>query len=122
MRFGIGGGGYLGRGGVSAGKGGIRGGVGSGPFRVSGGTGGNSGSSNNLGGGFLLLLIVLLVIAVFSSFVIAIFSLMGPFLLHLMGNAGLKNKEQRSWLGIISTVLGIFGIIYLKNRGGLGSE
>ena len=130
MRFGIGGGGFLGRGGISVGKGGIGGGVGSGPFHLSGGTGGkrgNSGSSDDGALGFffmalLVLLMIALVVALFSSFVIASFSLMGPFLLHLMGNTGIKNKEQRSWLGIISTVLGIFGVIYLKNRGGLGSE
>ena len=126
MRLGIGGGGFLGRGGISVGKGGIRGGVGSGPFHLSGGIrgkGGNSGSSDESGGGLLLLLLAIpLVVAVFSSFVIALFSLIGPLLLHLIGNTGFKNKEGRTWSGIISTILGIFGVIYLKNRGALGSE
>ena len=43
MRFGIGGGGRVARGGASVGRGGVRGGVGIGPFSVSGGSGGGGG-------------------------------------------------------------------------------
>ena len=52
MRFGIGGGSRIVRGGVSVGRGGVRGGVGVGPFSVSGGSrggrrGGGGGGDNS---------------------------------------------------------------------------
>jgi hypothetical protein len=43
MRFGIGGGGRIARGGFSVGRGGVRGGVGVGPFSLSGGSRGGDG-------------------------------------------------------------------------------
>jgi len=55
MRFGVGGGSRVARGGVSVGKGGLRGGVGVGPFSLSGGSSGGGGGISGLVVGFLAL-------------------------------------------------------------------
>ena len=64
MRFGVGGGGRIARGGASVGRGGVRGGVGIGPFSVSGGSGG--------GGGGLFELVLWLAVVIFGLLISAV--------------------------------------------------
>ena len=70
-RFGLGGGSWIARGGVSVGPGGIGGGVGSGPFSVTGGARGSGGKSEGGNEGILIAVMVLLGIAVALGLLIA---------------------------------------------------
>ena len=73
MRFGIGGGGRILRGGVSVGRGGVRGGVGVGPFRVTGGSRGSGSGVFWESLAFVCLVLVAVVLALLLALYILLF-------------------------------------------------
>lgn len=125
MRFGLGGGGRIARGGFSVGRGGVRGGVGVGPFSLSGGSrgGGSSGGGEVLAWLLAVCVVILaFLLAVFFTFVLlpvlATFAL-AALVTFRKDFDTLSHHEERLWLNrnaflvlnLIPIVVGIFTFI-----------
>lgn len=100
MRFGIGGGGRIARGGVSVGRGGVRGGVGVGPFSV--GSGGGGDGDDELAEGLLLIAfaciaiagILILAVGMLALAAICVGFLVGPILYGLVLDSASKIRRN----------------------------
>ena len=66
MRFGVGGGGRIARGGVSAGRGGLGGGIGIGPFSLTGGSGGRKRVTGDDAEGIVWICLILMAVMVLT--------------------------------------------------------
>jgi len=115
MRFGIGGGSRLARGGVSVGKGGVRAGIGSGPFSIKGGFRGGSGIGSGLEGILILATMVILAAALASLFVF-MFLVVAVILQIQLASLALRHTDlnsvtsRQSWIwrnrwGILHTYI-----------------
>ena len=97
-------------------------GVGAG-FRVGGGR--RSRSSGDDGGGLAFVLwLIAVVFAIIATIVfgfLAICFSIGFLVAHLAGSSGLKASNRRPWVSWILHCFGVLAVVYLVNRGELGS-
>ncbi len=90
-----------------------------GSFRVGGGRSRGNGGGN---GGWLVFVVIALGVlaAIVFGFLIICFSI-GFLIAHLAGSGGLKSANRRPWISRFLLSFGVLVVIYLVNRGGLGS-
>lgn len=101
MRFGIGGGGRIARGGISVGRGGVRGGVGVGPFSLSGGSrGGDGGEVLAWLFTICVFLLAFLVAVIFTFVLLPVLATFALAVLVTMKRDfdSLTEREEKVWL------------------------